>query len=172
MPIVGYEGLYEISNTGSVKVLPRLKINGTGSCIRKEAIRKPSTHKLGYKLITLIKGGKPKTLSVHRLVAMHFIPNPNNLPVVNHIDFNPSNNCVSNLEWVTAKENVAHNWRNNRIDITKQHSNRKHVIDENSGQVYYSIAKAAKAINMDTSVLSLRLNGIKPNTTNLNFLTK
>lgn len=69
---------------------------------------------LGYKSVRYTANGIRKRVQVHRLVAEKYIPNPENKPEVNHIDFNPSNNRVENLEWVTEKENVAHSMRHGR----------------------------------------------------------
>ena len=66
------------------------------------------SNKEGYKRVALYINGKPRTRSVHRLVAIEFIPNPENKREVNHKDGNPSNNCVENLEWVTPEENIRH----------------------------------------------------------------
>ena len=94
-PVVGYEGLYEISNMGRVK---SIKFN-------KEKILSLQKDKYGYLRSGLRKMGKLKNCFVHRLVAEAFIPNPNNLPIVNHKDENKQNNCVENLEWCTVKYN-------------------------------------------------------------------
>lgn len=69
---------------------------------------KPSLDKKGYQIVVLTIGGKQVTKRVHRIVAEHFIPNPENKPQVNHIDKNKQNNDISNLEWVTASENMLH----------------------------------------------------------------
>ena len=66
----------------------------------------PRPNKKGYKRIDLYKNGKPKPFSVHRLIALHYIPNPDNKPCVDHIDGNPSNNNIKNLRWVTSQENL------------------------------------------------------------------
>lgn len=87
---------YEISDTGIVR-----------RCKNKKVLKYNKT-KGGYLRVTLYKNGKPKHLSVHRLVAIHFIPNPNFLPEVNHKDNNPTNNNVDNLEWCTAQYNSRH----------------------------------------------------------------
>lgn len=95
--IQGYEGLYQISNKGRVKSL-HYKVGN------KEEILKPHSRK-EYYAIGLFKNGKQHHYGIHRLVAIAFIPNPNNLPIVNHKDINQHNNCVENLEWCTAQYN-------------------------------------------------------------------
>lgn len=97
--IEGYEGKYQVSNTGEVK---SLNYRGGG----KTKLLKQIPDKDGYKTIQLCKNGKIKSYKVHRLVAIAFIPNPDNLPIVNHKDEDPSNNNVNNLEWCTQKYNV------------------------------------------------------------------
>lgn len=67
-----------------------------------------TTDKLGYRRVSITINGVRKAMLVHRLVAMIYLPNPDNLPVVNHKDGNPYNNCVSNLEWCTHKHNSKH----------------------------------------------------------------
>lgn len=108
--IYGYEGLYKISNLGEIKSLER-KVNYNN--IRKitvhERIIKQRSNG-GYKEVSLSKNNKGKNLSVHRLVAIHFIPNPYNKKEVNHIDGNKSNNNIHNLEWVTPSKNVRHSY--------------------------------------------------------------
>ena len=93
--VVGYEGLYQVSNLGRVKSFKYLK----------EKILKPSHKDNGYLFITLCKNGVMKRYYIHRLVASAFIPNPQNKPTVNHIDCDRTNNCVENLEWNTYAEN-------------------------------------------------------------------
>ena len=77
-PVVGYEGLYEVSNWGRVKSIPR---NGT---VKYARILKPVTNRYGYSYVILCKNGKVKSFLVHRLVAEAFIQNNDNLPCVNH----------------------------------------------------------------------------------------
>ena len=107
-PVLGYEGLYEVSNWGRVK---SMNYNHSG----KEKILKPCTYNHGYLYVNLCKNGKVKKFLVHRLVAEAFIPNPNNLPQVNHKDECKTNNNVENLEWCSAKHNANFGTRNERV---------------------------------------------------------
>ena len=93
-PVCGYEGRYEVSNTGKVK--------GT------KGPRKPVQTTRGYVQVDLCKQGTCRKFLIHRLVAIHFIPNPSQCPQVNHKDGNKTNNILSNLEWCTATQNAIH----------------------------------------------------------------
>lgn len=108
--IRGYEGLYEVRSDGAIISMPREKRLPNGKlCQSKERVMSPARiGEDGYEFVYLRKCGKTYRHYVHRLVAMAFIPNPDSKPQVNHIDGNPSNNCVNNLEWCTAKENQWH----------------------------------------------------------------
>ena len=107
--IEGYEGLYQVSTCGNIKSLAKPRKNGNGRCyIQKEKLLKQSFTSTGYKKVELYKDGKRKSFKVHRLVAIAFIPNPDNKPEVNHIDGNKINNNIDNLEWVTSSENTIH----------------------------------------------------------------
>lgn len=123
-PIKGYEGLYEVSSYGRIKSLRRWQNRKRGPFWKKEAILKPQFRKLLYLKIDLSKNDFVEQHDIHRLVAIHFIANKSKKPWVNHIDGNPSNNCVSNLEWCTPKENT-HHWMitQNRIKLGENHSN-------------------------------------------------
>ena len=102
-----YEGLYKVSNLG--KILS-LNYNHTG----RERLMNPSTDKDGYLKVHLSKNKETKDCYVHRLVAETFITNPENLPEVNHIDEDKTNNRVDNLEWKSHKDNCNHGTRNER----------------------------------------------------------
>ena len=103
--VVGYEGLYEVSNTGKVKALERLVMNNGGLQHKHERILKPNFHKTNRGAVILCKEGKTHSITVYRLVAQAFIPNPENKPCIDHIDTDIRNNHVNNLRWCTQKEN-------------------------------------------------------------------
>lgn len=102
--IPGYEGIYQISSLGRIKSLERKIKTSKGERIVKEKIKKLETNGK-YILIKLCKNSIIEHVSIHRLVAQVFIPNPDNLPEVNHKDENKHNNSVDNLEWCTHKYN-------------------------------------------------------------------
>lgn len=121
-PVIGFEGHYEVSNKGNVRSLDRtiFDLNGRRKRFIKGVALKPSKDKDGYCFVRLHSQGSGYTyFKVHRLVALIFIPNPNNLPCVNHIDFNRSNNIVENLEWCSSKQNYEHSMRAGRIHSNK-----------------------------------------------------
>lgn len=129
--IQGYEGLYQISNLGNVK---SLNYNHTG----KEKVLSCCVDKDGYLGVVLCKNCKPKHFRVHRLVAQAFIPNPENKQYVDHVNTVRSDNSVSNLQWVTIKEN-----QNNELTKQKMSSSHKgkfkgkHWKLENGKRIYY-----------------------------------
>lgn len=95
--VVGYEGKYQVSNKGNMRTFQRDR------CM---SLKQKNTQ--GYMTVMLWNNKKRKDAKVHRLVAEAFIPNPDGLPVVNHKDENPSNNCVENLEWCTQQYNIVY----------------------------------------------------------------
>ena len=106
--IKDYEGLYQVSNLGQIL---SLNYRNTG----KPGLMNPGKDKKGYLLVNLYKNRKRKSYKIHQLVAEHFIPNPDNLPEINHIDEDKTNNRVDNLEWKSHKDNCNHGTRNERI---------------------------------------------------------
>lgn len=126
--IKGYEGFYQISNFGKVRSLKRYRRNGKSGYIQFGKILKVQSNKQGYQSVTLYKEGRPKRISLHRLVAQAFISNPLKLPQINHRDENPSNNQVDNLEWCTAKYNNNYGNHNLNLSNTLKHTNKQIAI--------------------------------------------
>lgn len=100
--VVGYEGLYMVSTTGRLMAVPHANKDGLEM--------NPTVTNRGYQVVSLYKDGLYRKSSIHRLVAQAFIPNPNGMPQVNHIDGNKLNNSVENLEWCTARQNIRHKY--------------------------------------------------------------
>lgn len=151
--VKGYEGLYQVSNLGEVRSLPR---NGT---INKIRIIKKFTDKYGYLYVSLNKCNQKKKKKLHRLIAEAFIPNPNNYPVVNHIDENKKNNNIDNLEWCSVKYNQ--NYSNYKTF--------KKVKCLNTGKMYDSIKKASEDNGLDSSGISKVCKGIRKSVGGLQF---
>ena len=105
--VPGYENSYEVSNLGRVRAKAKDWICGNNAKRHKDAEILKQCVRRKYLGVILCKDGKPKSISVHRLVAMAFIPNIDNKPEVDHLDRNIYNNNADNLRWVTAKENCA-----------------------------------------------------------------
>lgn len=108
--VKGYEGIYMVSNYARIKALSvKYKQRPGVWAIRKDKLLKP--YKVGpchHLQVKLYNSGKHKAWYLHRLVALTFIPNPYNKPNINHIDGNPQNNLLDNLEWCTQSENAQH----------------------------------------------------------------
>lgn len=124
-PIEGYEGLYEVSNLGRVRSVARV-VKGKGDCQRelKSRLLAPKNITNGYQQVTLSKDGKPTIRLLHRLVAVAFVPNPDNLNIVNHKDENPANNRADNLEWCTQLYNVNYGTGKERGNAKSNHNRR------------------------------------------------
>lgn len=108
--VKGYEGLYIIDNLGNVVSLPRQ--NGR-FFLNQYRMLTPHKSKFGYLQVALTKNNKTKTVLLHRLIAEHFIDNPNNYPCVNHKNGLKDDNRIENLEWCTKSENTLHAFNNN-----------------------------------------------------------
>lgn len=145
--IKGFEGLYQVSNMGRVKSLNYNRKN-----IQK--ILNPYLNKCGYYQVTFSENNHRTLHRVNRLVAQAFISNDDNKTQVNHIDEDKKNNIVSNLEWVTPKENINHGSRTERMAITQG----KKIICSN-GQSFNSISECSRQLNIDVSSISQVLHG-------------
>lgn len=128
--IAGYEGLYQVSNMGRVKSLERTRNMNLPSHKKPAPVHERILafgKSLGYHRVVLAKGGINRGFRVHKLVALAFIPNPDNRPQINHKDGDKHNNSVENLEWVTPKENIKHAIENGLITTTPTFKGRHHT---------------------------------------------
>ena len=141
--VKGYDN-YSVSNTGLVRN------DDTGKLLKPQKTR-------GYYYVHLKRCGKLKNKYIHRLVAQAFIPNPENKPQINHIDGNPQNNCVSNLEWCTQSENILHRYRvlgkkpnmEAAINMCK-----KKVVCVETGEIFESAAVAGRVFEISPSCIT------------------
>lgn len=141
--IKGYEGLYKVSDNGDVYSLNKKGFSGLYKLKKEVDI-------CGYYRVSLSKNGKHTHKRVNRLVAEAFIPNTENKPIVNHIDYDRKNNSVSNLEWVTQKENVIHSTRSGRY----KNNRAKEIFSLDKNQTikrYRSLTDASKETGVNIS---------------------
>ncbi len=136
--IPGYEGRYTVSNRGRVK----------SHLQRKSGRLLPGYDEQGYRVVSLSDSyNKSKYVGIHRLVALAFIPNPENKPSVNHIDGVKDNNDISNLEWVTPKENTRHAWDNHLAYSVRA----RPIICLNTGRVFHSAYDVPEVYGVNNS---------------------
>lgn len=164
--IAGYEGYYQVSNYGRIKGLTRqVKANKSGGIktIPEKQMKLTTTKdarnpdKNGYVFVNL-RNGKGRTHPVHRLMADAFIANPDNLPEVNHIDGNKTNNMITNLEWCTYSYNNQHALDNN---LRKPRGCRviQYDLQGNYIKEYRSVTEAARYNKIERGSISHCLNG-------------
>lgn len=116
--VVGYEGRYIVSNFGRIRSLYREFVNKRGRIMHiTDRVMKTHLDECGYERVKLSGESGAKMTFVHRIVAESFIPNPNNHPMINHIDECKTNNRVDNLEWCDAKYN---NVYGNRLELVSK----------------------------------------------------
>ena len=114
-PVVGYEGLYEVSNMGRVKSVERIVRCNRGYRTVSERILKGNKNIDGYLQVELCQDGKMKPCTIHRLVAQAFLDNSEGYKEINHKDEDKTNNCVENLEWCDRLYNANYGTRNERV---------------------------------------------------------
>lgn len=141
--IENYEGLYQVSNLGRVKSLPRNTTKG--------GLLSPDSNGKGYLTVLLSKKGKKRRFYIHKLVATAFLQNEENLPEVDHRDNDKTNNRAENLQWISHVENLRK--KQSGIGIPRR------IICIETGEVFESVAAAAKAMKRDKSTMSYHLNG-------------
>jgi hypothetical protein len=167
---------YFITEDGQLFAGPRKWNSGKNGKIIKSHNGKWMKYKIdkdGYIIYSLTLNGKVKQMKAHRLVALAFIPNPENKPFINHLDSNPFNNHISNLEWCTARENIIHAWKNGRCELSRKFSAERGRITFNSkifrdnfaycgnkkvinelGQIFDSAKKASISLGFNSSAVS------------------
>ena len=150
---------YDVSPSGEVKSLDREYINSRGQRRRvKSNVLKTSQDRYGYEKVILRCHGANINTTVGRLVAEKYIPNPKNLPQVNHKNENPLDNKVENLEWCTAKYNSSYGTRTERSAITR--SKPLIAIDyEHNEEYFISAGKAAEMLSLRQGNISACLRG-------------
>lgn len=162
--IKGYEGIYKVSNLGKVKSIKR---KGR----KRSFIMKTYSNSNGYYFKRLTKDRKLFNYTVHSLVANAFIPNPDNLKVVGHIDGDKKNNRVDNIEWRSYKSNTKKYLERRNVDITNfiksGTGGRKAVKCTKTGQEFVSIASAARHIGRHPQYLRDCLAGREKNCTTM-----
>lgn len=159
--IIGYDGVYQISNLGNVKSKNVSK--KCGHYYSESHILKQSPTPQGYCQVTLYdKNRKRKKYSVHKLVADAFIPNPNNYPCVNHKDENKTNNCVSNLEWCSYEYNNAYGTARIRQIETTSRKIEQFTLEGHWIATYLSVSIASKIVGIATTSIKDCCNGKHP----------
>lgn len=160
-PVKGYEGLYEVSNKGNVRSVDRHVMCGKGYRLLKGKPMNPHPNSDGYLTVGLHKNNQRNHYLVHRLAADAFIPNPNVLPFIDHINTVRDDNRVENLKWCSYKENA-----NN--PLTKEHlickkNKSVYYIDEQGNKISFkSMAEAARKIGCSPSSITMALKDNRP----------
>jgi hypothetical protein len=153
--VVGYEGLYRISNQGTVC---RLYKNGKVNFMTPRILN-------GYWRVKLCNGNTQKEYFLHRLIAQAFIPNPENKPEINHINGIKTDNRIENLEWVTRSENAIHATKTGLLKYSEYRYNRardinsKPVMCVETRKIYVSCTEAGKDIKTDAAHIGECISG-------------
>jgi len=161
MQVIGYEGLYEISNTGIIKGLRRtIALDKDRTRTVNARTIKPRIDSYGYTTVRLSKERTTKTCFVHRLIAEAFIPNPKNLPQVNHISGNKADNSIANLEWTTHRLNAIHAYNKGlNSNYGYEHSKSVTILDHKNELVFSTIRDFCEHYNISYSTGRNALNG-------------
>lgn len=148
---------YKISNYGRVK--RKKHKNSCGYLLQEKLINGHTTH--GYKYVNLTKNGETSGLRVHRLVAEAFIPNPNNLPQVNHKDENKLNNKAENLEWCNAKYNINYGNHNKKIQQAQSIKVNQYDLNGNIIKKWNSMMEVERTLKIPNSNICKCCRGLR-----------
>lgn len=160
-----------------IKNFPGYKVTNIGIIYNKNGIALSYQYRHGFKKtghpykpyprVCLYKNNRPKWFSVHKLVALHFVPNPKNLPIIHHIDGNPKNPKAFNLKWVTYSENIRHALDEGLISIENKIKGAKHYGDH-PGSIKVKIIHKQTGNELEfDSISRLREFFQKPNTVSI-----
>lgn len=149
-PVSGYEGLYEVSNTGKIRSIERMTVVGRRGSGRE--LRQYLTP-YGYLEVSLSNKGKVSHKKVHRLVTDAFCEKLDGQDEVNHIDGDKQNNYASNLEWCTRRENTIHAYRNG-LQTTTRRGHVRRVVCLNDGHEFSTAGEAARYYGLDVGMVS------------------
>lgn len=153
--IEGYEGCYQISTMGRIKSIDRYVPRKNGKLQHVYGrIMIPFDNGRGYKQVYLSKNGISKVHYVHRLVAVHFIENPNNFLEINHKDEDKANNCVDNLEWCTHKYNVNYGTASIRTAIKQSKKVYQYDMEGNLLEIFPSCISVQRKLGYKQGTIS------------------
>lgn len=169
--VAGYEGLYEVSNLGNVRGVARTHFRydkqGNAYKVRVPArclVKKDNSN--GYYRVCLSRDNRVRRLLVHRLVAMAFVENPDDLPVIDHIDGDRHNNDASNLRWCTQGDNLRYSYQNGRETVIVREDLKKrqvHAVSRpvvrSDGEEFSSVVAASRALGLSESAVSHVVHG-------------
>jgi hypothetical protein len=160
--VVGYEGIYQVSNLGNVK---RVLISRGVSKKNNNFIKPCKTN--GYYCVRLTRNNVTKHFLVHRLIAIAFINNPNKYPFINHINGIKTDNSIKNLEWCTHSQNIRHAIEIGLKVTAKGDDNKlsRKIIDTQTGEIYHSTLTLSKILGVNRKTLWAWLSNKRPNKT-------
>lgn len=147
--VKGFEHCYAVSDCGHVL------------SFRRQKMLKPKIDRYGYEVVALSKSGKTYHRTVHRLVAETFIPNPGNLPTVNHINEIKTDNRVSNLEWASVADNDNHGTRNERMADAKCHLPVEQILSDGTTVTFKGAKEASRETGINRCCIALCCKGIR-----------
>lgn len=144
--IKGYEGIYEINELGKIRSIDRIVESKDGKVMKfKGRDLKPQMSKKGYSIVRLYKNGVAKNWKVHRLVAEVFLPNPDNLPEVHHLNHDTKDNRVENLKWVTIYEQRDDHWK---AAISKANGTKLRVVGRGIDKIFISAKEVERELGV------------------------